>query len=283
MTEQEFEADQRKKRAERERYLKANPQNDSGPTGTLESKSLDIAGFIGSPSSSRIKTIGAPSKREQLKKSIAPAFGGNRAPSNPNQPNPEKNESALSEAAEEIRKSKKLEAKQKELDMQSEAMLDGASFMLDVYNANSAYKAYENANALQIQEARAAASDAIFRGKERAFQMTQQGNLLSEDVKVAMAAQGQDVSGPAVESIVDSYKTVAAYNAFKEETNGIREALGYQIQEVALDFELDQREIERDSKIISSALDFGTSTYGRKLKQEGLSDIVQELYGKGKK
>lgn len=143
----------------------------------------------------------------------------------------------------------------------SRQMLAGAKFYLNVMNAESAYSSFENSAILNIQNKRMQANDAIQRGRERAFEAEQEGRRLSDDVLIRMAAQGQDVSGLATESLQKSYEAVAAQNALQEETNSIREALGYQLEEVSINYELDQRKTQRDMSIISSALNYGASYY----------------------
>jgi hypothetical protein len=138
-------------------------------------------------------------------------------------------------------------------------MLSGGKFFLDVMNSQSAYSSFENASILNIQNQRMQANDALMRGKQRSMQAQQEGRRYSDDALLRMAAQGQDVSGLATESIRSSYEQVAAYNAMEEETNAIREALGYDLQEVAIEYELEQKRIQRDSTIISSALEFGAN------------------------
>jgi len=147
----------------------------------------------------------------------------------------------------------------REQDAQRETLLAGARFFLDVQNANSAYAAYKGAAIMNIANVRLQGRDSLARGKSRALAAAQEGETMGDEALLAMAAQGQDVNAQATTSVEESYEIVGVYNALIEETNSIREALGYEMQEVAMDYELDQKRNERNSTIISSALNYGAT------------------------
>lgn len=136
-----------------------------------------------------------------------------------------------------------------------------AKFFLDVMNANSAYESFKTATKMNVDNARFEAEEARQRGRERAMVAMSEGRRAGEDVTLSMAAQGQDVMGAATQTAQESLDVIAAYNAMNEETNSIREALGYKLQEIQFGFDLDQRRIERDTTILSSALNFGATAY----------------------
>ena len=77
-----------------------------------------------------------------------------------------------------------------------------------------------------------------------------------------MALQGQDVSGSAVQKIQGSYEAVGVFNGMREEINAVREALGYELQEVAYNYRVRNVEIARTSAIIGSAINAGASSIG---------------------
>lgn len=137
----------------------------------------------------------------------------------------------------------------------------GAKFFLDVMNANSAYESFKTATKMNVDNARFEAEEARQRGRERAMVAMSEGRRAGEDVTLSMAAQGQDVMGAATQTAQESLDVIAAYNAMNEETNSIREALGYKLQEIQFGFDLDQRRVERDTTILSSALNFGATAY----------------------
>jgi len=145
-----------------------------------------------------------------------------------------------------------------------ELLLSGAKFALGVMNAQSAYASFEDAAIINMQNSRFKAFDAIQRGKQRSLFAAREGQLAAEDVRIQMAAQGQDVQGSATQELTQSFEQIGLYNAMKEESDAVREALGFELEEVAMEYELDQRKIERDTSIISSALSFGAETYANR-------------------
>lgn len=153
-------------------------------------------------------------------------------------------------------------AEQQEQARRTDMALAGAKFFLDIQNAQSAYAAYSGAAAINIANARMQARDAIIRGQSRALFARQEGVREGESALLAMAAQGQDVTGAAAQDVQSSYETIGVYNALQEETNAIREAMGYELEEAAIQYDLDQRRVERNTSIISSALEFGARAYG---------------------
>lgn len=137
--------------------------------------------------------------------------------------------------------------------------LAAASFGLDVMNANSAYGAVQSASQLNILESRRQGSDAIERGRQRSLDARVEGQLAGGDAALALAAQGQDVQGADAQKVIGSLEDIGIYNGLQEETNSIRESLGHDLDIVALEHQIDQAEIQRDSTILSSALNFGTT------------------------
>lgn len=156
---------------------------------------------------------------------------------------------------------KKTEASRKS----SANFMAAAQFGLTVLNANSAYSSQSQAAQLNIMEARRLGSDAIERGKQRSLEAQVEGVLAGDEAKLALAAQGQDVSGAGVQKVVGSLEDIGLYNALQEETDSITEALGFDLEEVSIGFQLDQAEIQRDSTILSSALNFGATRYANTL------------------
>lgn len=152
-------------------------------------------------------------------------------------------------------------AKQQKEAKRNQAVLAGAKFFMDMQNAQSAYAAHSAATQMNIMNSKMQARDALARGRQRALEERQRGEAVGNEALLALAAQGQDVSGANAQSVESSYEAIGAYNALMEETNSIREALGFELEEVALDYELEQRRIERDTTIISSALNFAASSY----------------------
>ena len=85
---------------------------------------------------------------------------------------------------------------------------------------------------------------------------------MSDQAILAMAAQGQDVSGAGVQRIAGSYEAMAEQNAMQLEINGIKEALGFELEEVNYNFQVANAKINRDTTILSSALNLGAQAYG---------------------
>lgn len=143
--------------------------------------------------------------------------------------------------------------------------LSAAKFGLDIMNANSAYNSIAGASRLNVLEARRKASDSIERGKQRALEARAEGQLEGESAILALAAQGQDVSGVNAQNVQGSLEAMGAQNALQEEINGIRESLGFELEEVAINYQMSQAATQRGTSILSSALQFGASYYGSTL------------------
>jgi hypothetical protein len=107
---------------------------------------------------------------------------------------------------------------------------------------------------LNIQESRRLANDAIERSKQRSLEAIGEGQLAGEQAMLSLAAQGQKATGANVQNVVGSIQNIALYNGMQEEINGVREALGFELEEVMLNYQLDQAAVDRDSQILSSGL-----------------------------
>jgi len=143
----------------------------------------------------------------------------------------------------------------------AQLFLAAAKFGVDVMNANSAYGAVAAASRLNIMESRRLANDAIERGKQRALEAQAEGMQAGENALLALAAQGQDVQGANAQKVQGSLEDIGLYNGLQEEVQGIREALGYDLEEVSINYQVAQAEIERDNTILSSGLQFGATAY----------------------
>jgi hypothetical protein len=141
----------------------------------------------------------------------------------------------------------------------SQRLLATAEFAINISNALSAYNAFQQSTISAIQNKRFQANNAFINGKQRALEAIQEGERAQEDILLKQAAQGQDVSGVATESLQRSYATIAAYNAMQVESNAYREMLGYDLEEIALEFGLEQKKQERNVNIINSALRYGAN------------------------
>ena len=145
--------------------------------------------------------------------------------------------------------------------MNAQLLLAAAKFGVDAMNANSAYGALSSSARLNIMESRRLANDAIARGKQRSLEARAEGMQAGESALLALAAQGQDVQGANAQKVQGSLEDIGLYNGLQEEIQGIREALGYDLEEVSINFQLEQAEIERDSTILSSGLQLGATAY----------------------
>jgi hypothetical protein len=113
-----------------------------------------------------------------------------------------------------------------------------------------------------IMQARNQMADAVYRGRQAGFQRQLEGQRAGEQSLLAMAAQGQSVSSESVQKIQRSYEAVGIENSMREEINGIREALGFQLEEISQEYQLEMAANQRDMSILSSALELGASAYG---------------------
>lgn len=143
----------------------------------------------------------------------------------------------------------------------SQLALAGAQFGLDVMNANSSYRQLSGQAQLNIMMARNQAADAVYRGRQAAFAAESEGFQAGEQALLNAAAQGQDISGAGVQRVQSSYEAIGYYNAAQEEINGMREALGFELEEINYDYQLESARIARDYAVIGSALNLGANVY----------------------
>lgn len=127
-----------------------------------------------------------------------------------------------------------------------------ANWFADITNANNAYRAAEGQAQLNIVQARNEAADAIMRGHQAQLDRQSEGYNAGQDATLAMVAQGQDARGGAVNKIRGSYEAMGYMNGAREMINAYREALGYELEEVAYEYQVDQAAINRDNQIFAS-------------------------------
>lgn len=144
----------------------------------------------------------------------------------------------------------------------SKLALAGAQFGLDIMNATTQYRNVEGATRFNILQSKNQAADAIYRGRQAGMAETSAAKSQAEDATLALAAQGQDVQGAGVSKIVNSYEAIGAQNAALAESNAMREALGYELDQVSQNYQLDIAKINRNQQYISSALNFGATAAG---------------------
>lgn len=136
----------------------------------------------------------------------------------------------------------------------AQKILAAGEFIVDVMNANSAYQNVKGQAQINIMLARNSANDAIYRGREAALSRQSEGFRAGEDASLAMAAQGQDVGGAAVSKVKGSYEAMGYMNAAREEINSMREAMGYQLEEINYEYQANMAGVNRDLAIIGSGL-----------------------------
>jgi hypothetical protein len=141
-------------------------------------------------------------------------------------------------------------------------VLAGAQFGLDIMNASTQYRNVEGQARFAIMQSKNQAADALYRGRQAALDAQSEGMSQGEDAVLALAAQGQDVQGSGVQRVVRSYEAIAEQNAAIVEANAMREALGFELEQIATDFQLENALINRNQQYISSALTFGAQSAG---------------------
>lgn len=145
---------------------------------------------------------------------------------------------------------------------QLEAFQSGAKFFAEVLNAQNAYFATTGQAQLNIIQSRNQAADALYRGRQAQMEAQSEGRQAGESALLAMAVQGQDVSGASVGKIQSSYEAMGVFNGMREEINSIREALGYQLEEVSYNYQIQNAEIARNSAILGAAIQAGAGMAG---------------------
>jgi hypothetical protein len=140
--------------------------------------------------------------------------------------------------------------------------LAGAKFLISIMNADNAYNAVKGQARLNILQARNQAADALFRGRQAQLDRQSEGYAAGESALLDMAAQGQDVSGQAVGKVQSSLETVGIFNGMQEEINSMREALGYELEEVAYEYQIDQAGAKAQSDKFNAGLELAASFIG---------------------
>jgi len=135
--------------------------------------------------------------------------------------------------------------------------LAGASFFIDVMNANSSYNAVAGQAALNIIQTKNQAADAIFRGHQAQMGAQSEGRQAGQQALLLMAAQGQDLKSAGVEKIQGSLEAMGIMNGMQEEINSMREAMGFQLEEANYKYQVAQAGIAKNNAILGSALNFG--------------------------
>lgn len=134
-----------------------------------------------------------------------------------------------------------------------------AEFVIDVINANNSYQQTKGQAQLNILQARNDEADALYRGRQAQLQRESEGYEAGQDSLLAMAAQGQDVSGTAANKLSGSYEAMGYQMGAMEMVNAYREALGYRLEEINNDWMVEQAAIARDNAYFGSALKLGTT------------------------
>lgn len=156
----------------------------------------------------------------------------------------------------------KIDEKNRTSARNAQLALAGAQFGLDIMNASTQYRNVEGQARFAIMQSKNQAADALYRGRQAAFDTQSEGRDAGQDALLALAAQGQDVQGAGAERIVQSYEGIAEQNAAIVEANAMREALGFELEQISIDYQLDTARINRDQQYISSALTFGAQAAG---------------------
>ncbi len=141
-------------------------------------------------------------------------------------------------------------------------LLAGAQFGLDIMNASTQYRNVEGQARFAIMQSKNQAADALYRGRQAALETQSQGTAQGEEALLALAAQGQDVQGSGVQRVVRSYEAIAEQNAAVVEANAMREALGFELDQIATDYQLENARINRNQQYISSAFTLGAQAAG---------------------
>lgn len=137
--------------------------------------------------------------------------------------------------------------------------LAGANFLLEIGNAQNAYVATTGQAQLNILQARNQAADAIYRGHQAGLDRQSEGYNQGQQAVLALAAQGQDVGGAAVGKVQGSFEAMGAFNGMREEINSLREALGFELEEVAYEYQIDNAGIARENAFIGAGLQLGAN------------------------
>lgn len=143
-----------------------------------------------------------------------------------------------------------------------QAILAGAQFVSDYLNANAAYSTVKGQAQLNILQARNQGADALYRGRQAQMDRQSEGYQQGQSALLTMAAQGQDVGGAGVQKIQASLEAMGIYNGMQEEINSMKEALGYELEEVNYRYQINQAKNQRDAAVLGSAINLGANLVG---------------------
>lgn len=146
-----------------------------------------------------------------------------------------------------------------ERNRKGQVSLAAANFFVDVMNANSRFKSIKGQANTNIFLAHQSAADALSRGRQRSFQLEEQGRTAAESAAVGLAAQGQDVQGAGVSRVEGSLEIAGIYNGMIAEINASREALGFEQEITQYQSQIESAELQRDMDILSSGLNLGAN------------------------
>jgi hypothetical protein len=130
----------------------------------------------------------------------------------------------------------------------------GASFLVEIANANNAYNAVTAQAQANIMMARNQGADAIYRGHQAQLERQSEGYNAGQESQLNAAARGQDVSGAGAQKIKGSYEAMGIMNGMKEEINSMREALGYKLEEVNYGYQEANAGIARNNALIGAGI-----------------------------
>ena len=121
-----------------------------------------------------------------------------------------------------------------------------AEGLIDIANARARAKAAERQARLNIEIAQRRANSTITNAMTRSRRARVQGKHTADKLKAYMAAQGQDVTGSAVDKAAYSHEIQFMNSAMLEEINGYRTALGFQEQIVMQESAIANAKVQRD-------------------------------------
>lgn len=138
----------------------------------------------------------------------------------------------------------------------------GGELIIDLINAQSAYANAVGQAQINILQARNQVADTLYRGRQAQLTAESEGYQAGQSALLAMAAQGQDVTGTGVGRVQGSYEAMGIFNGMNEQINSIREALGYELEIVNYEYQQEAARAQRNVAMIGSFLKAGASVAG---------------------
>lgn len=136
------------------------------------------------------------------------------------------------------------------------SLIVAAKFMIDLNNAQSAYRATTAEIRNNMMLSRLNEDDAMSQGRQKILDRKVEGQNASNAAAAHLAAQGLDVSSHGAQNVIKAYEAIGIQNAAREEQNMYREAFKFDVEQAQLEYAKDMAAVNLKTQQLNSTLDF---------------------------